>query len=445
MDDPRQDDEPEDPWDGPSPDVPDKDRESEPKEEEIPPGPNELRIVTKIEEYVRISRGPRIQVIKSRDIKNAEHFSTKVFRVLKSRGYRIKELSPESLSGQPDNISPDSKVIYSINEATIREFLGSNLDTADKPMKYLFDNSMLSYLKGPVLVSTVSDEFYSKVGLQTFTSEAQHSVARQPKRIDKQVKSVSHVNKLAIYSFYFAAVSFALSAIDSLFGNYLYISYQGNQFLPIIFLMLVLSVIAVAIRSFSIVQESRGSIAVVVFSISMFIVFLFVGWYVSNFQPFSTNWINNLGYVLLNSFPNNIMVILIASVVFVLSLSRYTLFLGANSGKAAYVMSIGGSFLIVSAALTYYFPFITIFGQTVGIISSAGGVLLPITTVTQHFTFNPYEPFFGTGPSYYYIGGTAQYMLLRNWILFIANVLMSLSFVLAIKSQKSKETASSSV
>ncbi len=426
-DDPRPDEEPEDPWDGPSPEAPEPEQEEDYRKHELPPGPNELRVVTKIEEYTRNSRGPRIQVIKSRDIKNAEHFSYKVFRVLKSRGYEIEELTPESLKGEPDGTNQDQKLIYSIDEETIRQFLGSNLNQSDKPMKFLFDNSMLAYVRSPVVISTVSDEFYDRVGMQSFTSERPSATKTREKK--KVSSDTSPVNRLAIWSFYFAAASFAIGAANSLLGNFMIFTYNGIQYTPFPAALLILSVIAIAVRSFSLSREDRGSMSLIISSIVLFILFLLFG-IMSSYSMIGQNyWPNNLANTILNS--GSFTLVLIAAVVFALAVARYSIFLGKSSGKAAYVLSIAGSILLVSAALTYNMPYITIFGQTVYNQANIGAAV-----VLNQFSFNPSQPFFGT-EAYYTIQGTAQYLLLRNWILFIANILLSFSFIQAIRAQKS--------
>ncbi len=424
--------EPEDPWDGPSPEAPEAEKEEESKRRDLPPGPNELRVVNKIEEYTRNSRGPRIQVIKSRDIKNAEHFSEKVFRVLKTRGYRIEELDPETLKGEPDEGGSDPKLIYSINEETIKQFLGANLTQSEKPMKYLFDNSMLSYVRAPVLISTVSDAFYDRVGLQSFTSEkAAPNRTRERKHTSA---GRSPVNRLAIWSFYFASAAFALSAIYSLFGNYLTF-YEGSTGYTIVPLAtLLLSIAAIAVRSFSLSREDRGSVALIVSSILLFILFLLFGILVS-YNILSQNyWPSNIASALFNS--SSFTLVIISAVIFVLAVSRFTLFLGKRSGPVSYALSIVGAILLISAALTHNMPYITIFGQTVYNQANIGAPAL-----VNQFSFNPSQPFFGTDSSYS-IQGTAQYLLLRNWILFIANVLLSSSFILAIRSQKSNSSSS---
>lgn len=433
-DDPRPDQETEDPWDGPSPEEPQAKPEEEARKPHSQPGPNELLVVSKIEDYARNSRGPRIQVIKSRDIKNAEHFSEKVFRVLKSRGYSIEELNMETLKREPDDGSSSPKLVYSINEETIRQFLGANLTQSDKPMKYLFDNSMLAYIKAPVLISTVSDSFYDKVGLRSFTSEKKGATKNGEKR--QKIAGTSTANKPAILSFYFASAAFALSALYSVFGNYLTFDQGSTVYTIVPFAILVLSVVAISARSFSLSREDRGSVALIVSSIVLFIMFLLFGILVS-YNILSQNyWPNNLANALLN--PSSVPIMILSAVIFALAVSRFTLFLGKTSGKVPYTLSIAGAILLVSAALTYNMPYITIFGQTV--LSQTGPAILQyplaIPVPMGHFTFNPSQPFFGTD-TYYAVQGTSQYLLLRNWILFIANVLLSFSFILAIRSRKS--------
>lgn len=430
-DEPRIDGEPEDPWEGPPQKSPEEESGKETKRTELAPGLNELRVVKKIEDYMNNSRGPRIQVIKSRDIKNAEHFSEKVFRVLEMRGYKIEKLSSQDLKSTPSKESSSSNTIYAINETVIKEFLGSDISQSGHPIRYIFDNSMLSYLKKPVVISTVSDGFYNSVGMQSIAnSPGEGRTTRQ--KVTREVG----VNRLASSSLYLAAIAFALSGVNNLFGSLVNISYFNNTITPLPAAILFLSVAAIFMRGFSLRKEDGKSIAMVAFSIIIFVAFvilLFVNPYFQNYyltqilntQPFPTNTSSNLLYSLLSL------------VVIVVSLSRYPLFLGRNSGKSSYLLAIGGITLLLAVVLMVNMPFITIFGNTVNSLQLPLSYLGSNLSVGFNYIYSPNLPLFGN-LGYFEIFGTPQYILFRNFLLLLANVMLSVSFIVGAKHLKGR-------
>ncbi len=399
------------------------------EESEQPIGANELRIVRGIEDSIKNSRGPRIQVVKSRDIKNAEHFAEKVFRVLKMHGFKIVNLSVEELRKNPQEITAGENTIFSINEATIKNYLGSNLNTSGRPMQYLFDNSMLSYLRKPVLISVVSDAFYDKVGLQKFV---QYENSQGKTRVAKRgVEKKSGVNRFTLYSFYLAAVSFALSGLNSLFGSYL--QFQGTYNLLVVPLaLLILSLSAITLRAFSLGQEDHKSLAPVSIALVLFLFTLILGLITTSYGlSLARVFLNTVNVIF--SLNSDLTLLALAYTVMALSLIRYILFLGANSGGRAYALSAAGLVLFVLVILMTNFPAVTIFGQTV--LSLNGGVAPYATLSAYGFGFSPEIPIFGIS-SYFQVSGTPQYLLLRNYLLFIANIILSLSYFTAARRQK---------
>lgn len=430
-------------WDGPSPEAPPEEVTSDGQvpEDRRPVGANELRIVRRIEDSIKTSRGPRIQIIKSRDIVNARSFSEKVFRVLKMHGYRIQVLTAENLNDSVDDLNSSPVTIYTIDEDTIKQYLGSKLDELEAPMQYLFDNSMLAYNRNPVLISTVSDSFYGKVGLQRYAQPETGGVS------SKKVKS-GHgkkpgVSRLAIYSFYLVAFSFILSGINVLFGNLTFIRTQYSSISLLPFAILILSLAAISVRAFSLGNDDRRSVVPAAISIILFILLLLLGIVTAYYGLSITNIFSNTESVLFSG-ASDILLMILGAAVLLVSLSRYILFLGASSGRRAYFLSITGIILIVVVVFISNLPPVSIMGATLTnpLFGNPGGPNAMYIII--NFAFSPEIPIFGAF-TYFQAGGVPQYFLLRNYILFTANIIMALSFFMAIRERSSGSRSPKSV
>lgn len=437
-DEPKADEMEDEPWDGPSPAPPEEASKDSQKDSDYIIGANELRVVRKIEESLKNPRGPRIQVIKSRELKNAEHFSEKVIRALKAHNYPVKELTVETLKETPSEEDTPVQQIYSIREATIKEFLGPNLNQAEKPMQYLFDNSMLAYLQNPILLSIVSDSFYGKVGLQNYVNSMNQPVLKQEGV--KETGTVRDVNRLTTYSFYLAAASFLLSGLENIAGSYMQFGSGNIVYTPLPFTILVLSLIAISVRAFSLGKDDGRSRMLASTAIILFIAILLLGIVTSYFGlPYSGTFGGI--YPDLLTLGQNIVLTFVSFAVMILAFTRYPLFLGANSGRGAYALSVAGILLGMAVILSSSLPQLNVYGQTL----STGFTILPnlsplallqsIPTPTYYFV--PEIPQFGMA-NYFSVSGTSQYLILKNYILLVANLILSLSFFLAIKSQNSR-------
>lgn len=412
------------PWDGPPMVPPDNENnESEREEAKKPIGVNELRIVRGIEESLSNKKGPRIQVIKSRDIANARSFSEKVFRVLKMHGYRIHPLNMDNINTPVEASNTDSVTIYTIDEDTMKNYLGNKLGEMGSPMQHLFKTSMLSSVKNPVLISTVSDAFYNWVNPEKFNvQEPENRVTEE-----KAVKASKGSTQYRVASFYLVAAAFILSALNSVVGNYIVIGdFNGTVYTPIPFLIFVFSISAIAIRSFGLGSENRKSMYMIAVAIVLFIV-LFVSGEILQYylSPYSVPFVDAVKAILQSS--SNYFMMLIGIVVTVLSLSRYFLFLGSDSARASYFLSSVGLALIVVVILISLQPFETLLTPPIfGTPGTVGSV------VSSHFVFMPYFPMFGTS-NYFNITGTPQYYFIRNYILLVANLILAVSFLVAVR------------
>lgn len=416
-------------WDGPSP--------FEPVEEEIkqeksaPVGANELRIVRRIEDSIKESRGPRIHVVKSRDIHNAMNFSAKVFRVLKLHGYKVEPLTVENIN---DSITEEesSNVIYSIDQDTIKQVLGDKLQQIDSPVQYIFDNTKLAYLQKPVLVSTVSDEFYDRYGIKNFTDQPNVKLAR--KKSNPVKKNYAAGSPLAIYSFYLAAISFILSGVNVMVGSYITLS-STVSFTPVPFAILIISVAAIVLRAFSLGGEDKKSVWPATTAILLFIVLLVLG-FATSFNTSVQELFVDASHVLFAS-NTNILMVVFSLVIIGIALSRYILFIGTAAGARSYMLSLAGVALIVAVILISNLPPIPVIGGT-GIPVSVPNspLIVPQVISLLNYVFTPEIPMFGSF-SYFQAVGIPQYLLLRNYILLAANLILAVSYLLAVRARKS--------
>lgn len=418
-------------WDGPSPNPPE---EAPSKPDMQPVGINELKIVKGIEDSLKDLKGPRIQVIKSRDISNARTFSQKILRVLKMHGYNVHLLTMENIHDAHEPSGSDHLTVYSIDEDTIRAFLAGEHNDGSIPMQTLFDNSILSSVSNPLLISTVSDAYYGEVGIQKFNAANQPEL--KAARPIKKETSTSGENRFAIASFYLVAISFAIGGIISLFGDYVTFGNQYTTFTPLPAAMLVISVAAIAVRAFGLGYERKGSFASVSGSIAIFLVLLVLGIIAASYFPFISTIMGNTVTDLL-SYGTNITYALLAFIVLVLSLSRYVLFLGRSAGSPSLFLSIAGVILLGAVIIISTQPYIPLASS--GGFVSIGNAQGVFASLDQVFLYNTYDPIFGT-VNYFYLNGTSQFLLLRNYILLASNLILAVAYLLGIKTLK--ETAS---
>lgn len=396
-------------------------------------GANELRIVRRIEDSIRDAHGPRIHVIKSRDITNSRNFADKVFRVLKMHGYIVNALTMQNINDPAQEESPSTR-IYAIDEDTVKNFVGDRLNEIASPMQYLFDESKLAYMKRPILISVVSDSFYERYGVQKRPEQTSTGTVRKKKNRVTRTKSSN--STLAVYSFYLAAFSFFLSGVNSIFGSYFTFSYGNVYYISLPFGILILSLAAIAVRAFSLGEEEKRSVLPVMLSIVLFILLLIVGIAANNYGMSIAEIFSDTGQAVFSA-SFSMFVVALAFVVMIIALSRYILFLGSSAGTKAYLFGIAGLVLLISVVLVSNLPPLTIFGTNP--LNPVSVPSQPISTnpgsVFLNFVFDPEFPVFGT-TSYFSAQSTAQYILLRNYLVMFANVILGLSYMFAVKSRK---------
>ncbi len=389
-------------------------------------GVNELKVVRKIEESMKVSRGPRIQVIKSRDLKNARSFAEKVYRVLRLHGYKIQVLNKDNIYQKVEKSNSDSITVYTIDEPTIKDALGDEINGTERPIRALFDRSMLSYMKAPVLIVVVSDEFYGETGLQSYAQSLSEKNGLPSKNRKKRpVRTIR--NRATPVSLYLAAIAFMGSGLNSILGNYLVVNSPYGTILPLGLFILLVSIAAIVVRAISLGNETSQSMPLVVASIALFILLTLLGIF-SSYLPLSLYQVINdtIGTMLTSLSP---LYMLLAWGFFVLGLLRYILFLGRGSGTGAYALTIFGiiwlSFLVVMS----YHPEIVAFGGLNPYATVPGGTM-------AYSSGNPFDfPIFSF--DYYFVSNTVhQYLYLPNYLLLLGNAFMALSLLLAAKSQK---------
>lgn len=411
------------PWDGPS-ELPEKEEPVEVNnaDDRKPVGANELRIVRGIEDSLRNKNGPHIQVIKSRDIANARSFSNKVFRVLKMHGYKIHDLNIENIDSPLDEDETESVTVFSIDEITMRQFLGKDLETVSSPIQYIFNNSMLSGVRNPMLISTVSDEFYDRSGLKAFTNfpEEQEHSAKKP------VRTASTGTSYRSGSMYLVAAAFLASGLNTVAGNFLTFNYASTLYTPLPFIVFIFSIAAIAIRAFGLNAESKRSAAMVISSISIFIALFVLGEVLPYYAPAYAAPFLDTAQALFHSQPSIILPILAVAVLLV-SLSRYILFLGDNSGRPSLFLAIAGVAMILAVLFISMEPYITIFNTPVNRVVSPGALV-----AFSRFTYLPYFPIFGTS-TFFNITGEPQYLFARNYIILAANLILAVAFLLSAR------------
>lgn len=388
-------------------------------------GVNELRVVSKIEESLSASKGPRIQIIKSRELKNARSFAEKVFRVLKLHGYKLQPLNKGNINNKVEKSSADSLTVYTIDEPTIKEILGDAINTEERPIRVLFHNSMLSYLKAPVLIVVVSDEFYGETGLQSYAQSlsANEGSDRAQKGSGKRSAGPER-NRATPISLSLAAIAFLASGLDAVFGNYIVIGSSFGDFYPLPILILLISIAAIVGRAISLGYERDSSIPLVVASIILFIALTLLQLF-AGLMPEYVNRALNLFQVSLFSYSLPTAELALAAFLYILAMLRFVLYLGKGSGKAAYAMTIFGilwiTFIIVMNVLQAF----------------AVPVTFPTSLNFQPISTNlPTDfPIFGfdyrTLPT-----GTPEYMVPVNDLVLIGNLIMGVGLLLAAKAQK---------
>ena len=376
---------------------------------------------------MKASRGPRIQVIKSRDLKNARSFGEKVYRVLRLHGYKVQVLNKDNIYEKVEKSNSDSITVYTIDEPTIKAILGDEINGTEKPIRALFDRSMLSYMKAPVLIVVVSDEFYGETGLQSYAqslSEKNGLPSRNRTRNRKPARRST--NRSTPASLYLAAIAFFGSGLNALFGNYLVINTTYGTILPLGLFILLVSIAAIVMRAISLGNESSKSIPLVVTSIALFIFLTLIGIFSSYLPNSAYQIVNNTIVLMLTSTP---LYVLLAWGFFMVGLLRYILFLGRGSGIGAYSLTIFGmawlSFLIVMS----FHPEIVAIGGLNPYSMVPGG---PLSTNTG----NPFDfPVFSF--DYYFMSSSVhQYLYLPNYLILLGNAFMGLGLLLAAKNQK---------
>ena len=391
-------------------------------------GVNELKVVRKIEESMKASRGPRIQVIKSRDLKNSRSFAEKVYRVLRLHGYKIQVLNKDNIYQKVEKSNSDSITVYTIDEPAIKDALGDEINGTERPIRALFDRSMLSYMKAPVLIVVVSDEFYGETGLQSYTQSLSEKNGLPSKtRNRKKRPARATTNRATPVSLYLAAMAFMGSGLNALLGNYLVFNSPYGTILPLGLFILIVSIAAIVIRAISLGNETSQSIPLVVASIALFILLTLLGMF-SSYLPLSIYRIINdtIGTMLTSPSP---LYITLAWGFFVLGLLRYVFFLGRGSGTGAYALTAFGiiwlSFLIVMS----YHPEIVAFGGLNPYATIPGGTM-------AYSSGNPFDfPIFSF--DYYFVSNTvSQYLYLPNYLILLGNTFLALGLLLAAKSQK---------
>lgn len=414
----------EDPWDGPSPE--------EPKEENIKGpesatdravGVNELRVVRKIEESMKASKGPRIQVIKSRDLKNARSFAEKVYRVLRLHGYRIKVMDKGNIYQKAERSNSDSITVYAIDEPTIKEALGEELNGSERPIRALFDRSMLSYMKAPVLIVVVSDEFYGETGLQDYAQGlAERSGSQGAVKNRKRKSTRQSTNRATPVSLYLAAVAFMGSGLNAIFGSYLSLGTTVGTFLPLPIFILLISIAAIVVRAISLGNERIESVPFVVSSILLFIALTVLGIFAGNLPAYVSGALNFPQVPLFSAFLP-VDELFLAYVFYILAMLRFILYLGRGSGRGSYALTIFG---IVWITFIIYLKLV----QPIFLPVNNTLIIAPVSTSYPTdfpifgFNYNVLSP------------GTPQYMVLMNYLILIGNLIMAVGLLLAARTQK---------
>lgn len=379
-------------------------------------------MVRKIEDSLKNAKGPRIQIIKSRQIKNARSFAEKVFRVLKLHGYRIQPLNVENIKQKPDSSETGPQTIYTIDEPTIKDILGEAIDESERPIRALFDHSMLAYMRAPVLIVVVSDEFYGETGLHDYAQGI--SQEKRPATPKKRKRTGDEKNLATPISLYLAAVAFLVSGINSVFGSYFvaFTSLGSLNMLPTTILLI--SIAAIVGRAVSLGKESIRSIQVVVPSILLFIILTLLGIFIGDLPTSLANALNNSQFSLFSQ-PLSVLELSIAIAFFVIAMLRYVLFLGRDSGAPAYALTIFGIVWITFIVeLSLFHPFTAPL-----LTSSTGGIQTvnaALPTDFPVFAFNYYVSF----------PGVAQYMIPINLLALIGNLMMATGLLLAAKAQR---------
>lgn len=344
------------------------------------------------------------------------------------RGYSIEELSAQNLNESVDGEASET-TIYTIDEDTVKDFLGDKINEVSSPIQYLFDNTKLSYLRKPVLVAVVSDAFYDRYGFRNYAEQGSGKTVKKNRR--ESVRRNVSDSRLAIYSFYLAAISFFLSGINVLFGNF-FLSYFNPSYAIVPMAILLVSLAAITVRAFSLGREGKRSVLPVTLSIVLFIVILLIGMGASYYNVNLAQLFYDTGSVILSSSVDFLLVIL-AFIIMVAALSRYVLFLGSGAGTISYALAISGIVLIMAIVLVSNLPPIPILGTlNYPLIGPNQHPANVSTIVMLNFVFDPEFPIFGVG-SYFQSVNFPQYALLRNDILFLANFILGLSFLSAIR------------
>ena len=424
----------EEPWDGPAPEEPREENIKGPASDaDKAVGLNELRVVRKIEESLQASKGPRIQVIKSRELRNAKSFAEKVYRVLKLHGYKLQPLDRDNINKKVERSNTDSLTVYTIDEPTIKEILGSGINESERPIRELFNNSMLSYLKAPVLIVVVTDAFYGETGLQSYAqSLSENNGTGKTTAPGKKEAERPERNRATPISLYLAAIAFLASGINSIFGSYISINSAYGTYLPLPIIILLISIAAIVGRAISLGNERKGSIALVVASILLFIALTLLQLFSSYLPGYVANSLN-ISQISLFSGTLPFTELALAIVFYVLAMMRFMLYLGRGSGKGAYALTIFG---------IVWITFII-------------GINLPQVNITNHNLFPPVynlQPIVTSFPTDFPVfgfnyqmasTGTPQYMVPMNALILIGNFIMALGLLLAAKGQKALFSGSS--
>ena len=386
---------------------------------------NELRVVRKIEESLQASKGPRIQVIKSRELRNASSFAEKVYRVLKLHGYKLQALNKDNINRKVEKSSTDSLTVYTIDELTIKEILGSGINESERPIRDLFNNSMLSYLKAPVLIVVVTDAFYGTTGLQSYAqSLAENNSTGKASANKKKEAEKPERNRATPISLYLASIAFLASGVNSVFGSYISINSAYGTYFPLPIFILLISIAAIVGRAISLGNERRRSIPLVVASILLFITLTLLQLFSSYLPGYVVNSLN-ISQVLLFSGALPFTELALALIFYVLAMMRFVLYLGRGSGRGAYALSIFGIVWVTF-----------IIGINLLQVSTHHYIFPPAFNIQPIVTSFPTDfPVFGFNYQMIF-PGTAQYMLPMNALILIGNLIMALGLLLAAKSQK---------
>ena len=353
--------------------------------------------------------------------------------MLKLHGYKLQPLNKENINQKVEKTNTDSITVYTIDEPSIREILGESINETQKPIRTLFDNSMLSYLKAPVLIVVVSDAFYGETGLQSYAqslSADNHGGNSANNHRNATVKKES--NRATVVSLYLAAIAFIASGINSVFGSFLTFSaspYTTYTILPGI--ILIVSIAAIVGRAISIRNERNSSVPLVIASIVFFITLTVLGAFAGYLPGFISGAIaeteNNVSNIFPLPYYPSMAEFVVIGLLFAVGMLRYVFYLGRGSGKAAYGMTIFGvawmAFIIMMNFIYAYSP--AIFPAFLG----TSGVSQLFPTISFDL------PLFGFN---YVVSSVAipQYMVPINDLVLIGNLIMATGLLLAAKSQR---------